>query len=737
MLRGILRPALGIFRAHVGITLDAAVAAKVHDWRVLVTGMEIHDLLSFEELSVSFSGGLNVVVGQNDVGKSNLVRLVRLVRDRIAASPGGGTPAPYGFEQRYVRLGGPRMGRLSIGVRFSEERERALLVLFLRAIAAQAAEPSAGAGQPRTPDEWRAAYQRYANLVEASLSADELANFFEGRLVMHLDARQPARWALAYEFDHGGATYHVAIQGHGLAVGMVAPGGLDMDRMMWSRSQLGLADKLDASSSTGTPISLADLLPPPGETAGWEFSPPQNNVQRPLTLQLARELGLAADNSRYLSFAEVVRSIAGRGIVTTENLRRPPVRLYTLEEARTGLAVEDAGDLPLEFYRRKNGGDGQRDRFRELQDRFARMTGRRFDLAATIVPQPAPPGTTMPDVLDVELQVESRAGWIPIEHAGAGLWEALVALSAAVPEPGQVVFLDEPAAHLHSSWQREFLRYLRTQHQIVMITHSPFLVPADSPDDFSRVIRLARSSDGARALGMGQGDVPSAWKERWRQILAGSADARAVLFARGVLLVEGETEVGAFGRWFNDAKVVGGSDKGAEALNLVIISVDGDWNFGPYVSYLEHLQIPWAILADGPALSPDYEHSLSKSLTIDPATSRAPTVLVGMKPESPEFGHWRSYWLANGVFTVAETFGLKEKGEKFEGDSEASGEVERFFSILDDELWASVKMAGTGKVRRGYRFAEQLDLDCHAEALDILRSLWRLVSKRLHPGDGG
>ncbi|MFL6163486.1 MAG: TOPRIM nucleotidyl transferase/hydrolase domain-containing protein [Jatrophihabitantaceae bacterium] len=93
--------------------------------------------------------------------------------------------------------------------------------------------------------------------------------------------------------------------------------------------------------------------------------------------------------------------------------------------------------------------------------------------------------------------------------------------------------------------------------------------------------------------------------------------------------------------------------------NITIISVDGDRNFGPWVSYLEQLRIPWLILADGPVLSPNYPHSLSNQLGLDPNTGKAAYALNGKPPGSDEFDAWRDYWRANQVMTVATTFGLK------------------------------------------------------------------------------
>ena len=193
----------------------------------------------------------------------------------------------------------------------------------------------------------------------------------------------------------------------------------------------------------------------------------------------------------------------------------------------------------------------------------------------------------------------------------------------------------------------------------------------------------------------------------------------------------GPTEVGAFRHWFNDPDVVGGVDRGAEARNIAVVSVDGDRNFGPWVSYLEQMRIPWAILADGPVLSPDHERSLVGQLVEDQATSTRPVQLIGEQPNSRGFAEWQAYWKPNGVFTVATTFGLKADGRTFAGDSEMSGEIERWFAGLEPALWSVVRAADTSKVRRGYRFAEELHLKKDSEALYMVRELWSLLVSRV------
>src|SRR5207302_642093 len=68
-------------------------------------------------------------------------------------------------------------------------------------------------------------------------------------------------------------------------------------------------------------------------------------------------------------------------------------------------------------------------------------------------------------------------GEVPVELAGAGVWEALVASSLAVRVPGRVVLLDEPGVNMHPTWQRRLINHLSGLDQAMIVTHSPYLVP--------------------------------------------------------------------------------------------------------------------------------------------------------------------------------------------------------------------------------------------------------------------
>jgi hypothetical protein len=107
--------------------------------------------------------------------------------------------------------------------------------------------------------------------------------------------------------------------------------------------------------------------------------------------------------------------------------------------------------------------------------------------------------------------------------------------------------------------------------------------------------------------------------------------------------------------------------------------------------------------------------------------------LTGEAPDSDEFDPWRDYWCNNRVLTVATTFGLKANAEKVSTSSPESGEIESWFARLDAKLWAEVKSTATSKVRRGYRFAEELDVAQREDALRALQDLWAAVVAHLDP----
>jgi predicted ATP-dependent endonuclease of OLD family len=85
-----------------------------------------------------------------------------------------------------------------------------------------------------------------------------------------------------------------------------------------------------------------------------------------------------------------------------------------------------------------------------------------------------------------------------------------------------------------------------------VITHSADLVPMDDASDLSRLVRVENETGQTRAHGFDTSTLTKDEISRITREFSLSADAISFLFARGVVLVEGETELGALPLWFGD-----------------------------------------------------------------------------------------------------------------------------------------------------------------------------------------
>ena len=86
-----------------------------------------------------------------------------------------------------------------------------------------------------------------------------------------------------------------------------------------------------------------------------------------------------------------------------------------------------------------------------------------------------------------------------------------------------------------------------------------------------------------------------------------SSDLAGLLFADGVVLVEGETETVALSKWFPKSTV--GQGKTFADLNLALCWVGGKTSFPFYMHFLSEFGVSWVAICDGDALPIDKDRN--------------------------------------------------------------------------------------------------------------------------------
>jgi hypothetical protein len=659
---------------------------------MLLRSISAEGFLSFgDQLTLDVSPGLTVVTGPNGVGKSNLGRCLDLGRAAIGRT--AGDPA---FDRldlyRDAGYQGARSFEVRLGLDLDQPWERSLVRSFV--CAAFACSPELQS-QQQAPGPAASDAVARACIPEISLSP-----LWSGSLVVHHDSARQLPWFAAWEFGQASQTWHVVLNGQG---------GWQLCR--------GPADP-SAMPTGSRPMPPWLLDAKPQDELVMDFGVALESLDQPVTFtvsslsgtgiipdslhELASALGVSEYGSKTFSFDEVMSAVLRRGIVLTDNRRLPLARRFTLDQLNQQADLRNGSGVAVELYRLRNGDVRQQERYEEISATFTHLTGRRLGLRMH-----AAPADGHSAAMIIEPTVIDGYGERPLEFSGAGVQEALV-LSALLPgDAGRIVVLDEPAVNLEPTTQRRLINALRGPGQYLVITHSADLVPVESPADLGRIVRLAPGPRGSQVRRAELDTHSNRDSFGWLRLLE-PTQVRALLFAAAVILCEGPTELGALPRWWRDTAGIGLRDP--EAANIAIISVGGDAGFGAYVRYLDAFGVPWAIVADGPALRQNSK--LAKQLAN-----------LGHKPRSQpddrdNFVQWRKYWLRAGVFTVAEEFG---------DDGSKGGEFEAFLGRVDQELLtrARAEIGEKNKPLVGAYFAAE-----HPEPPREVLDMYKMIAKR-------
>ena len=289
----------------------------------------------------------------------------------------------------------------------------------------------------------------------------------------------------------------------------------------------------------------------------------------------------------------LILKIFSTRLIILKEIRGEPKKVFSFEDLRktseiaTQVYKGTGSDLALSLLGLKDSENKKdRDNYGRIRKIFKDLTGFDFDVSCNLNEQ------------KVIIWIQSRDRQFLLDYVGSGFLEILNILRAVIGNKDYIIVLDEPAAHLHPSKQLDLLDEIKSEamgnnNQLIIITHSPYFI---SSDNIKNVMRF-QIKNGQTEIYKPQKPDDSKLEDPKLSRIFDNPRFKSALFSNGVLLVEGVSEALSLPYFLKKL----GFD--LEDQNIEIISAIGDTGFDKYVQVLDQFGIPWVIVCDGKAIT--------------------------------------------------------------------------------------------------------------------------------------
>jgi putative ATP-dependent endonuclease of the OLD family len=202
-----------------------------------------------------------------------------------------------------------------------------------------------------------------------------------------------------------------------------------------------------------------------------------------------------------------------------------------------------------------------------------------------------------------------------------------------------ILALEEPESHLHPQAQRSLFGHIKAiAGQRIVSTHSPYFAGQAQLEDLRLFIKKGGDTTSSK-LDVSQLTKPDDRRKVQESVIDSRGD---ILFARALVLFEGQTEEQALPIW---AQAYWGAS--IHELGFSFARANGT-DYFPFIWLAKSLDIPWYLIADGEAQPlKNLEDALKKANL--PDTSKSPNVVV-----LPGGKNFETQLIAEGYMTEIE-----------------------------------------------------------------------------------